>query len=162
MPQAVVMRSYGGPDVLRVEDVALLALKADEIRVRSIASAINHSDLEIRAGNWPVQRDPPFPYIPGLEVIGDVVETGSAVKGFCAGARVITMMQGTGGVRAKRDGGYAEYVVLPESVAASVPPDIDPVEIAAIGLAGVTAYQGLRKLGDIDARRIVVTGASGG
>jgi NADPH:quinone reductase len=162
MPQAVVMRSYGGPDVLGVEDVALLALKAGEIRVRSIASAINHSDLEIRAGNWPVQRDPPFPYIPGLEVIGDVVETGSAVKGFCVGARVITMMQGTGGVRAKRDGGYAEYVVLPESVAASVPPDIDPVEIAAIGLAGVTAYQGLRKLGDIDARRIVVTGASGG
>ena len=49
MPQAVVMRRYGGPEVLTVEDVALAPLKPDEIRVRAVVSAVNHSDLEIEA-----------------------------------------------------------------------------------------------------------------
>jgi NADPH2:quinone reductase len=162
MPQAVVMRAYGGPEVLGVEDVVLAPLKPDEIRVRTLASAINHSDLEIRAGNWPIQRSLPFPYVPGLEVVGDVVETGSDVREFSTGDRVITMMQGTGGVRAKRDGGYAEFVTLPQRVAARVPADLDPLDLAALGLASVTAYEGLRKIGPLEGRRMVVTGASGG
>jgi NADPH:quinone reductase len=162
MPQAVVMRAYGGPDVLGIEDVVLPPLKADEVRVRAIATAVNHSDLEIRAGNYPIRRDPPFPYVPGLEVIGDIVEIGQAVQDFSIGERVITMMQGTGGLRAKRDGGYAQFVTLPQRVAARVPTDLDPLELAALGLASVTAYEGLRKLGALQGRRVVVTGASGG
>jgi len=59
--------------------VPLAALQPDEIRLRGIASAINHSDLEIRAGNWPIRRAEPFPYTPGLEVVGEVVEVGSGV-----------------------------------------------------------------------------------
>jgi hypothetical protein len=49
---AIVMRRCGGPDVLRQEIVASPSLRPDEIRIRSIGSAVNHSDLEIRAGNW--------------------------------------------------------------------------------------------------------------
>jgi NADPH:quinone reductase len=162
MPQAIVMRTYGGPDVLGIEDVALPALKPDEIRVRTIATALNHSDLEIRAGNYPIRRDPPFPYVPGLEVIGDIVEIGEAVQDFAIGERVITMMQRTGGIRPQRDGGYAQFVTLPQRVAARVPIDLDPLELAALGLASVTAYEGLRKLGTLAGRRVVVTGASGG
>lgn len=162
MPQAVVMRRYGGPEVLTAENVTLVPLKSDEIRVRSIASAVNHSDLKIRAGAYPIRRDPPFPYVPGLEVVGDVVEVGSAVREFSVGDRVITMMQGTGGLRAKRDGGYAEFVVMPSAIAASVPTDLDPPEVAALGLASVTAFGGLQKLGDLEGRRIAITGASGG
>src|SRR5438046_394707 len=108
--QAVVMYRYGAPEVLGVETVVLKPLAPDEIRVRSLASAINHSDLEIRAGNWPILREQPFPYVPGLEVVGEIVEAGSAVSDLRVGDRVITMMQGLGGVRARRDGGYAEYV----------------------------------------------------
>jgi|SRR5215469_12064825 len=77
---AIVMRQFGGPDVLHFETVPLVALQPDEIRLRSIASAINHSDLEIRAGNWRIRRPDPFPYTPGLEVMGEVVEVGSAVE----------------------------------------------------------------------------------
>jgi hypothetical protein len=47
---AMVMRQYGPPDVLLLERVALRPLAADEIRLRTLAAAINHSDLEIRAG----------------------------------------------------------------------------------------------------------------
>src|SRR5436305_8986804 len=93
---AIVMREYGGPDVLRLEDVPPASLQPDEIRIRSIASAVNHSDLEIRAGNWPILRPVPFPYTPGLEVVGDGVEVGAAVSGARVGERVTTMMEALG------------------------------------------------------------------
>jgi NADPH2:quinone reductase len=60
---AILMREYGSPDVLTYTQVPLPALKADKVRIRSIASAVNHTDLEIRAGNWPIKRAYPFPYI---------------------------------------------------------------------------------------------------
>jgi NADPH:quinone reductase-like Zn-dependent oxidoreductase len=71
--RAVVMRRFGGPEVLVLEEVELPALRAGEIRLRALASAVNHSDLEIRAGNWTIRREPKLPYVPGLEVVGDVV-----------------------------------------------------------------------------------------
>jgi NADPH2:quinone reductase len=46
---------------------------------------VNHSDLEIRSGNWPIRREPKFPYVPGLEVVGDVVEV--AGSGRAVGVR---------------------------------------------------------------------------
>ena len=141
----IVMRQYGGPEVLRLESVPLPALQADEIRIHTIASAINHSDLEIRAGNWPILRPNPFPYTPGLEVVGDVLETGKNVSEIRVDDRVITMMQGLGGVRAERPGGYAEYVVVRASAVATFARDVDPLEMAALGLASVTAFEGLRK-----------------
>lgn len=160
--RAVVMRRYGSPAVLRLEEVTLPPLAAEEMRVRSLASAVNHSDLEIRAGNWPILRKDPFPYIPGLEVVGEVVEAGSAVSHFRVGDRIITMMQGLGGVRAERPGGYAEYVSVAAAAAAPIPTDLDPFDMAALGLASVTAFEGLRRLGPLEGRRVAVTGASGG
>jgi NADPH2:quinone reductase len=159
---AIVMRQYGGPDVLRLEDVPLALLQPDEIRIRTIASAVNHSDLEIRAGDWPILRPDPFPYTPGLEVVGDVVEVGAAVSEVRVADRVITMMQGLGGVRAQRPGGYAAYVVVKASAVAIFAADIDPLDMAALGLASVTAFEGLRRVGDLKNRRIAVTGAAGG
>src|SRR5215475_5386567 len=84
---AITMRECGGPDVLHLEAVAVPALKPDELRLRSLASAVNHSDLEIRAGNWPILRPHPFPYTPGLEVVGEVVEIGTEVSDFGVGDR---------------------------------------------------------------------------
>ena len=152
---AIVMRQYGPP-------IALASLQPDEIRIRSIASAVNHSDLEIRAGNWPIQKPDPFPYTPGLEVIGDVVEIGANVSDVRVGERVISMMQGLGGVRARRPGSYAEFVVVRASAVATLAADIDPLDMAALGLASVTAFEALRRIGDLNNRRIAVTGAAGG
>jgi NADPH2:quinone reductase len=159
---AIVMRQYGGPDVLRLENVPLAPLQPDEIRIRSIASAVNHSDLEIRVGNYPIRRPDPFPYTPGLEVVGDVVEVGSAVPEVHVADRVITMMQGLGGIRARWPGGYAAYVVVRASAVAILADDIDPLDMATLGLASVTAFEGLRRIGDLKSRRIAVVGAAGG
>src|SRR4051812_27010656 len=159
---AIVMRQRGGPDVLRLEDVPLAPLQPDEIRIRTIVSAVNHSDLEIRAGTYPILKPDPFPYTPGLEVVGDVVEVGAAVSEVRIADRVITMMQGLGGVRARRPGGYAAYVVVSASAVAIVAKDIDPLDMAAVGLASVAALGGLRRMGDLNTRRIAVVGAAGG
>ncbi len=159
---AVVMRRYGPPDVLRYEDVVLPPLAPQEVRIKSIASAVNHSDLEIRAGNWPVQKAEPFPYIPGLEVVGNVVDVGQAVQSVHPGDRVITMMQGLGGVSGRRPGGYADYVTVAQDAIAALPSNVDALDMATVGLVGVTAYEGLRRIGSLQGRRVIVTGAAGG
>jgi NADPH:quinone reductase len=162
MSRAVVMRRTGPPPVLAVEEIALPRLAAGEVRLRSLASAVNHSDLEIRAGNWRIRRETPFPYVPGLEVVGEVVEVARDVPDLAVGDRVWTTMQGLGGVRAERDGGYAEHVTVAHQVLAPLPSDVDAVGFAAIGLAGVTALESMRKLGPLAGKTLVVSGSSGG
>lgn len=160
--RAIVLEKYGPPSVMTWREVQLAPLRADEVRLRTLAAPVNHSDLEIRAGNWPILREPPFPYVPGLEVVGDVIAIGSEVTGIAVGDRVFTMMQGLGGVRAERPGGYAEHVTVRADAVARVPAEVNPIELAAVGLAGVTAHEGLARLGPLDQRRVVVTGAGGG
>jgi NADPH:quinone reductase len=159
---AIVMRQYGGPDVLRLETISLPPLRPDEIRIRSIAAAVNHSDLEIRAGNWPILKPDPFPYTPGLEAVGEVVEVGANVADVRPGDRVITMMQGLGGVHPQRPGSYAEYVAAPVGAVAAFGKGVDALDMAALGLASVTAFGAMQRIGDLHNRRIVVTGAAGG
>lgn len=160
--RAIVMRSFGDPDVLRVEDFPLPALAPTDVRIRTIAAAVNHSDLEVRTGAWKIRRADPFPYVPGLEVLGEIVEVGSQVSAELVGKRAITMMQGLGGVRSERAGGYQHLVTVGADALAIVPPDIDPLAAAALGLAAVTAHQGLARLGPLADRTLVITGASGG
>ncbi|AUX44356.1 uncharacterized protein SOCE26_058200 [Sorangium cellulosum] len=160
--RAVVMRRTGPPEVLAVEEVALAPLARGEVRLRALASSVNHSDLEIRAGNWPIKRERRFPYVPGLEVVGEVVEVAGDVSELVVGDRAWTMMQGLGGVRAERDGGYAEHVTVAAGALAPLPADLDPVKFAAVGLAGVTALEAMRRLGPLDGKTLVVSGATGG
>lgn len=160
--QAIQITHHGPPEVLVWTSVALAPLAPDEVRLRTIAAAVNHTDLEIRAGNWPTRKVPPFPYVPGVEVVGTVEDIGTAVSEWKIGQTVITMMQGLGGVRAERDGGYAEFVTVGADALAVVPPSVDPLDMAALGLVGVTAYWGLRRIGPLRGKRILVTGAAGG
>jgi NADPH2:quinone reductase len=162
MARAVVMRAFGGPEVLRVEELEPPPLAPGDIRIRTLAAAVNHSDLEVRSGAWPIRRPDPFPYVPGLEVVGEVIEIGGAVTGLRPGDRAITMMQGLGGVRSERPGGYQDVVTVAADAVAVLPADLDPLAAAALGLAAVTAHQGLAKLPVAPGARIAVTGAAGG
>ena len=156
------MDHYGPPDVLVWTPVALAPLTPAELRIRTLAAAVNHTDVEVRAGAWPIRKDRPFPYVPGVEVVGVVVAVGAGQPAGWVGQTVITMMQGMGGVRAERAGGYATYVTVEAEAVARVPDGIDPLALAALGLAGVTAFQGLQRLGDLQGRDVLVTGAAGG
>src|SRR5258708_17387717 len=74
----------------------------------------------------------------------------------------MTSNQGLGGVRAERPGGYAELVTVAASASAPIPADLDSHDMAALGLASVTALERFRRLGPLTGRRILLTGASGG
>lgn len=162
MPQAICMQQYGPPDVLYIASIDLPPLQPHEVRFRVIAAAVNRADIEIRSGKWPISHPHPFPYTPGLEAVGEVVECGALVTGFPIGTLVITMMQRLGGIHGIRPGGYQEYVTVDANALAPLPHTLNPYDFAALGLAAVTAYQGLARLHLQAGQTIVVHGASGG
>lgn len=84
------------------------------------------------------------------------------VSDLRVGDRAWTMMQGLGGVRAERDGGYAEHVTVAASAVAPLPAGVDPVAFAAYGLAAVTAAEGMERLGSLAGTTLRVTGPTGG
>jgi NADPH2:quinone reductase len=162
MPLAIQMDTYGGPDVLHPAEIALAPLQPGEIRFKVIAAAVNRADIEIRSGKWPIMAPYPFPYTPGLEALGDVVAVGEMVESVKPGERVITMMQRLGGIHGIRPGGYQEYVTVMADSVAIVPPHLDPLAMAALGLAAVSASEGLKRLCLSAGQRLVVHGATGG
>jgi NADPH2:quinone reductase len=162
VPRAVVLREYGAPELLRLEQVPRPTLHAGEVRVRVLAAGVNRADVEIRSGKWPIQKPQPFPYVPGVEVVGRVIETGGGVTTLRLGDAVISMMMGLGGVRAERPGGYQEEVALRAADCSLLSVDIDLLDVAAVGLAGVTALAGFDFVGAGPDRRVLVTGAGGG
>lgn len=162
MPNAIQMVRYGDPDVLEWRDTDLPALQPTEVRVKTIAAAVNRADLEIRQGNWQITATHPFPYTPGLEVVGTVQEVGHQVSCVKIGDRVITMMQQLGGIHGTRPGGYQEFVTVEENSVALIPPELNPLEVAALGLAAVTAYNGIQRLNLKPGHRVVIHGATGG
>ncbi len=76
----VVMDRYGGPEVLQWRAVRVVPPSAGEVRLRTVVAPVNRADLEIRSGAWPVQQADPFPYPPGLEVLGTVEAVGDGVQ----------------------------------------------------------------------------------
>jgi len=160
--RAIEIDRYGGPEELVWREVSRPPLRAGEARVRTAFAAVNRADVEIRRGEWPVMRDDPFPYTPGLEVVGVVESVGTGVESVQPGDRVITMMQHLGGIWGERPGGYGEFVVVDAGTLATLPADVDLEQVAALGLVAVTASAGLQPLALEPGTRVVVHGASGG
>ena len=160
--RAIQIAAYGPPQNLRWVDVRLAPLTVSEVRFKVLAAAVNHADMEICSGNWPVQLAAPFPYTPGLEALGDVVAVGAAVTSVKPGDRVITMMQKLGGIHGIRPGGYQQFVTVAADAVAIVAPELDPLQVAALGLAAVTALAGIERLQLQPGHTVVIHGASGG
>jgi len=155
------MTEYGPPSVLKPVERPLPTLRSGELLIEVIASAVNRSDVNVRSGAHPILKPDPFPYVPGLETVG-IVSAKSPDVALPLGTRVITMMQKMGGVHAHRPGGYQTHVVAPATTVATLDPRLEPYTMAALGLAAVTAYQGLLRTALKAGDRLLITGASGG
>jgi NADPH:quinone reductase len=160
--RAVEIDRYGGPEELVWRAVQRPPPGPGELRIRTLYAAVNRADIEIRRGEWPIARDDPFPYTPGLEVVGVVDAVGAGVSGVTPGQHLVTMMQHLGGIWGERPGGYGEFVVVGAEAVAPFGADVDAEEIAGLGLAAVTAAEGLARLALQPGTRVVVHGASGG
>jgi NADPH:quinone reductase-like Zn-dependent oxidoreductase len=147
---------FGGPDVLRIEEVDPSMPDALQVLVNVKAASVNPVDFKIRSGKYPAVKEDRLPYTPGRDVSGIVEKCGAQATRFALGDEVVGMV-GIGG------GGYAEKAVLDEKAIAHKPQEIDHVHAAAIPLAGQTAWQGLFRYGQLKAgQSVLIHGGSGG
>jgi NADPH:quinone reductase-like Zn-dependent oxidoreductase len=153
--KAVVCDRYGSPDVLRVEDVEKPELENDRVLVRVRAAAINPADWYGFAG--PLVLRPmtglrkPKQRLLGVDLAGTVEAVGKDVTELKPGDDVF------GG----RSGALAEYVCT--AMVVPKPANLSFEEAAGVGVAGLTALQGLRDKAHLEAgQRVLINGASGG
>jgi len=131
--RAVIITEFGGPDVLRIDDVATPDPGPRQMRVRVHAAAVNRADVMQRRGHYPAPKDAPQ-NIPGLEYAGVVDALGDEATRWHAGDRVMGI---TGG------GSYAEAVVVHEDEAIPIPAALTFEQAAAVPEAFLTAYDAL-------------------
>jgi NADPH2:quinone reductase len=132
--KAVTIVSFGGVEGLEVREVAdAPRATLDRVRVRVHAAGLNRADILQRLGHYPAP--PGYPQdIPGMEFAGEVVEAGEEARRWKVGDRVFGIIGG---------GGQAEFVTLPESHLAEIPPNLDWAEAAAVPEVFMTAHDAL-------------------
>ena len=174
--RAALFHETGGPEVLRIEEVAIQEPIAGEARIAVRASAMNHLDLWVRRG-LPIETT--MPHIGGSDIAGvvDVVgDKGADLEWI--GKRVVAdpslgyeAFYKPGGppgpplrmLGEHTDGGFAEYVIAPVANLLELPSSVDFETAAAAPLCSVTAWRAITTRGKLQAgEHVVVTGASGG
>ena len=139
-------------DSLRLDEVPDPQPSDEEVLIRVHATALNRADMMQRMGNYPAQHG--ASEILGLELSGEVVETGSQVRGFSVGDRVYGLSGG---------GGYAELATMHESLTMAIPDEFTYHEAASIPEVFFTANTAVRTLGQTlpGERLLVHAGGSG-
>ena len=150
--KAVLCKAFGEPEHLLVEDLPSPPAKEGFVKIRVRACGVNFPDILLIQGKYQLQ--PPFPFTPGLEVAGDIIEVGAGVEKFRVGERVMATMI---------LGGYAEEVVVPAVMTLPLPSDLSYAHGAAFPLVYSTAHLALAHRGHLKAgETLLVLGAAGG
>ncbi len=149
--KAVVVRQYGGPEVLKLEDYPDPIPGPGEVLVRVAASSVNPIDYKRRAGLTQDFYPLKFPGLIGVDMSGTVVKVGPGVGGFSVGDQVFAMADNT----------YAELCVVKAAVLAKVPQGLDLIQAAALPLVTVTGNQLLLATGVKAGQSVLVAGAAG-
>ena len=150
--RAVVLESYGGPEVLTIRDVPDPVLGPEEVLVQVHSTALNRADLMQRMGFYP---GPNMDHeIPGMEFAGTVVEVGTRVTERTVGDEVMGIVGG---------GAYAAKLAVHERQTMSIPASVGLADAAAIPEVWITAFDALVSQGGLTAGRtaLVHAGASG-
>jgi NADPH2:quinone reductase len=151
--KAVVVRQFGDPSVLRIEDVPDPAAGAGEVVVRVRAAGVNPVETYLRSGTY--TRRPDLPWTPGTDGAGEVVAVGEGVSHVSVGERVYT----TGSLT----GTYAELCLCRESQARPLPERLSFAQGAAIHVPYATAWRALlQKAKAQRGETVLVHGATGG
>lgn len=161
--QAIRYEKYGQPDVLELREVAKPTPQDDEVLVKIHAVSLNQADWHLLSADIFLVRVmgggilKPAQKILGADIAGRVEAVGKNVKQFHVGDAVF------GDISARGFGGLAEYAAVPEKLLALKPTNLSFEQAAAVPMAAVTALQGLRDHGQIQAgQNVLIYGASGG
>lgn len=151
--RAVIYEQNGGPEVLKIAEVAKPQPGAGEVLIHVAGTSYNPVDAAIRSGFFPMKVA--LPAIPGSEVSGIIEALGEGVTSVSVGERVIAELL-------PAQGGAAEYVSVPAENVVAAPKSMDLVDAAGIPLVTMTAYQGLFTHGKAEkGQRVLIVGAGG-
>lgn len=156
--KSIVIREFGGPEVMHLEDVADPLPSAGDVVVRMRAAGVNPVDVYIRSGTY--ARKPSLPFTPGSDGAGDVEAVGADVTGFARGDRVYIAGYGQAPAGA---GTYAEMAVCSPSQLYRLPARTSYAQGAALGVPYATAYRALfHRAAGRPGETVLVHGATGG
>lgn len=153
--KAIIAHEYGGPEVLKYEEVPIPEPQENEILVRVIASGVNPADPLILNGKFAREFGTHLPLILGYDMAGVVIKTGAQVTKLKVGDPVYAYLLW--------GGGWAEYCISNEGESAIKPKSLNFVEAASVPLAALTAWQALVDVAKIDkGQTVLIHGGSGG
>jgi NADPH2:quinone reductase len=151
--KAICCRAWGTPDTLWLEDAISPVLEPYQVRIRVRACGVNFADSLMIGGTYQVK--PAFPFTPGLEAAGEIIEIGAAVTALRVGQRVLAVL--------RFGGGYAEEIALSAASVVPIPDAMDYVTAAAFPVAYGTSHFALTHRGDLKpGETLLVLGAAGG
>jgi NADPH2:quinone reductase len=151
--KAILVHEFGGPEVLKLEEVPTPKPAAGQVLVRIHGVGVNPYDTYMRAGTYAIK--PPLPYTPGSDAAGVIEAVGDGVKKVKPGDRVYTARTVTGA--------YAEYALALEEQVHTLPEKISFGQGAGVWVPYGTAYHGLHHSAEARASEtVLVHGASGG
>lgn len=151
--KAIRVREFGGPEVLKLEDVPDPQAGAGQVVVRVRAAGVNPVDTYVRSGAYAVK--PQLPYTPGFDAAGEVESVGEGVESVKAGDRVYTS--------GSLSGTYAEMCLCDEAQAHPLPSRVSFNEGAGINTPYATAWRALfQRAQGRPGETVLVHGASGG
>ena len=155
--RAVRIHQYGGTEALKLENIEKPVINDDDILIQVKSAAINPVDWKIREGYLQSFNPYELPVTLGWDVAGIVSEVGTNVSEFNVGDEVFSRPAIT------RDGSYADYIAVKADEAALKSPKLDFAEAAALPLAGITAWQCLVDVANVEAgQRVLVHAGAGG
>jgi NADPH2:quinone reductase len=151
--KTILVREFGGPEVLHLEEVPTPRPAAGQVLVRIHGAGVNPYDTYMRAGTYAIK--PPLPYTPGSDAAGVIEAAGEGVKKVKKGDRVYTARTLTGA--------YAEYALALEEQVHALPDKISYGQGAGVWVPYGTAYHALHHSARAKASEtVLVHGASGG
>jgi NADPH2:quinone reductase len=151
--KAILIRQFGGPEVLKLEEVPTPKPAAGQVLVKIHAAGVNPADTYARSGNYAVI--PPLPYTPGIDGAGVIESVGDGVKKVKPGDRVY--------VAKSLSGSYAEYALALESQVYPLPDRISFAQGAGVFIPYGTAYHAIHHQAKAHGgETALVHGASGG
>ena len=158
--KAFIKTTYGGPEILRLEEVEKPSVKDNHILVKVLASSVNPADWHILRGKPIIARFTtglfrPKEKILGADFAGIVEQTGANVSHFNVGDPVFG--------ESLMGGAFAEYVCVLENACAKMPEGVGFPEMASVPIAGLTAYQAIVTYGKVKAgESVLINGSAGG
>jgi NADPH:quinone reductase-like Zn-dependent oxidoreductase len=148
----IIVRRYGGPEVLETAEEEAPEPRRGEVRVRVLAAGVSFAELLMREGIHPEKTT--LPFTPGWDIVGVVDKTGQGTSQATVGQMVAAL---------PIHGGYSQYICLPENELVPVPADLDPAEAVSLVLNYVTAHQMMHRIAHASqGQRVLIHGAAGG